>query len=37
VKWARNSAVFNRLTDMRRELRELRAEVARLKGDQENE
>jgi UDP-3-O-[3-hydroxymyristoyl] glucosamine N-acyltransferase len=35
VKWARNSAVFNRLTDMRRELRELRAEVARLKGDRE--
>jgi UDP-3-O-[3-hydroxymyristoyl] glucosamine N-acyltransferase len=35
VQWARNSAVFNRLTEMRRELRELRAEVARLKGDQE--
>jgi UDP-3-O-[3-hydroxymyristoyl] glucosamine N-acyltransferase len=35
VQWARNSAVFNRLTDMRRELRELRSEVARLKGDQE--
>jgi UDP-3-O-[3-hydroxymyristoyl] glucosamine N-acyltransferase len=35
VQWARNSAVFNRLTDMRRELRELRAEVARLKGDRE--
>jgi UDP-3-O-[3-hydroxymyristoyl] glucosamine N-acyltransferase len=35
VQWARNSAVFNRLTEMRRELRELRAEVARLKGGQE--
>ena len=35
VQWARNAAVFNRLTEMRRELRELRAEVARLKGGQE--
>jgi len=35
VQWARNSAVFNRLTEMRRELRELRAEVDRLKGGQE--
>jgi UDP-3-O-[3-hydroxymyristoyl] glucosamine N-acyltransferase len=35
VQWARNSAVFNRLTDMRRELRELRAEVARLQQGQE--
>jgi UDP-3-O-[3-hydroxymyristoyl] glucosamine N-acyltransferase len=35
VAWARNSAVFNRLTDMRRELRELRAEVARLQKGQE--
>jgi UDP-3-O-[3-hydroxymyristoyl] glucosamine N-acyltransferase len=35
LQWARNSAVFNRLTDMRRELRELRNEVARLQGDQE--
>jgi UDP-3-O-[3-hydroxymyristoyl] glucosamine N-acyltransferase len=31
VAWARNTAVFNRLTEMRRELRELRAEVARLR------
>jgi UDP-3-O-[3-hydroxymyristoyl] glucosamine N-acyltransferase len=35
IQWARNAAVFNRLTEMRRELRELRAEVARLKGGQE--
>ena len=35
VQWARNVSVFNRLTEMRRELRELRAEVARLKGEQE--
>jgi UDP-3-O-[3-hydroxymyristoyl] glucosamine N-acyltransferase len=35
VQWARNSAVFNRLTEMRRELRELRAEVARLQEGQE--
>jgi UDP-3-O-[3-hydroxymyristoyl] glucosamine N-acyltransferase len=35
VQWARNSAVFNRLTEMRRELRELRSAVARLQGDQE--
>jgi UDP-3-O-[3-hydroxymyristoyl] glucosamine N-acyltransferase len=35
VQWARNSAVFNRLTEMRRELRELRAQVARLKGGEE--
>jgi UDP-3-O-[3-hydroxymyristoyl] glucosamine N-acyltransferase len=35
VQWARNSAVFNRLTEMRRELRELRAAVARLQGEQE--
>jgi UDP-3-O-[3-hydroxymyristoyl] glucosamine N-acyltransferase len=35
VQWARNSSVFNRLTDMRRELRELRAEVARLQKAQE--
>ena len=34
VQWARNSAVFNRLTEMRRELRELRGEVARLKGEE---
>jgi UDP-3-O-[3-hydroxymyristoyl] glucosamine N-acyltransferase len=32
LQWARNSAVFNRLTEMRRELRELRAEIQRLKG-----
>jgi UDP-3-O-[3-hydroxymyristoyl] glucosamine N-acyltransferase len=35
VAWARNSAVFNRLTDMRRELRALRAEVDRLRGEKE--
>ncbi len=35
VQWARNSAVFNRLTEMRRELRELRAALARLEGEQE--
>jgi UDP-3-O-[3-hydroxymyristoyl] glucosamine N-acyltransferase len=35
VQWARNSAAFNRLTEMRRELRELRAKVARLEGEQE--
>jgi UDP-3-O-[3-hydroxymyristoyl] glucosamine N-acyltransferase len=35
VTWARNSAVFNRLTEMRRELRELRNAVARLQGEQE--
>jgi UDP-3-O-[3-hydroxymyristoyl] glucosamine N-acyltransferase len=35
VQWARNVSVFNRLTDMRRELRELRAEVARLQKGQE--
>jgi UDP-3-O-[3-hydroxymyristoyl] glucosamine N-acyltransferase len=33
VQWARNSAVFDRLTDMRRELRELRKEVDRLRGE----
>jgi hypothetical protein len=32
VQWARNSAVFDRLTDMRRELRELRKEVDQLRG-----
>jgi UDP-3-O-[3-hydroxymyristoyl] glucosamine N-acyltransferase len=37
VAWARNSAAFNRLTEMRRELRELRAEVARLRGDGDKE
>jgi UDP-3-O-[3-hydroxymyristoyl] glucosamine N-acyltransferase len=37
VQWARNSAVFNRLTEMRRELRELRAAVARLQGEQEKQ
>jgi UDP-3-O-[3-hydroxymyristoyl] glucosamine N-acyltransferase len=35
VRWARNSAAFNRLTEMRRELRELRAAVERLQGEQE--
>jgi UDP-3-O-[3-hydroxymyristoyl] glucosamine N-acyltransferase len=32
VQWARNAAVYDRLTDMRRELRELRKEVDRLKA-----
>lgn len=32
VQWARNSAVFDRLTDMRRELRELRKELDQLRG-----
>jgi UDP-3-O-[3-hydroxymyristoyl] glucosamine N-acyltransferase len=32
VQWARNSAVFDRLTEMRRELRELRKEVDELRG-----
>ena len=35
VQWARNSAVFNRLTEMRRELRDLRADVARLRAEKE--
>jgi UDP-3-O-[3-hydroxymyristoyl] glucosamine N-acyltransferase len=35
VQWARNSAVFNRLTDMRRELRELRGEIERLRAEKE--
>ena len=35
LQWARNSSVFNRLTEMRRELRALVADVARLKADQE--
>jgi hypothetical protein len=32
VQWARNSAVFDRLTEMRRELRELRKELDQLRG-----
>jgi len=32
VKWARNSSVFNKLTEMRRELRELRREVERQRA-----
>lgn len=32
VQWARNSAVFDRLTEMRRELRALRQEVDELRG-----
>jgi len=37
VAWARNSAVFDRLVEMRRELRELRKEVAALRArDQED-
>lgn len=33
VQWARNSAVFDRLVEMRRELRELRKEVDRLRAE----
>jgi UDP-3-O-[3-hydroxymyristoyl] glucosamine N-acyltransferase len=36
VQWARNAAVFNRLTDMRRELRELRKELDALRAEKEN-
>jgi len=32
VQWARNSSVFNKLTEMRRELRELRREVERQRA-----
>jgi UDP-3-O-[3-hydroxymyristoyl] glucosamine N-acyltransferase len=32
LRWARNSAVFDRLTDMRRELRELRRQVDELRA-----
>jgi len=32
VQWARNSAVFDRLTEMRRELRALRQELDELRG-----
>ncbi len=35
VRWARNSAIFNRLTEMRREMRELRKEVERLRSEKE--
>jgi UDP-3-O-[3-hydroxymyristoyl] glucosamine N-acyltransferase len=37
VQWARNSAVFDRLTDMRRELRELRKEVDQLRAEKKKE
>lgn len=37
VAWARNSAVFDRLTDMRRDLRALQKQVAALQQDQEQE
>jgi UDP-3-O-[3-hydroxymyristoyl] glucosamine N-acyltransferase len=33
VRWARNAAVYDRLTDMRRELRELQKKVARLEEE----
>jgi len=33
VRWARNSAVFDRLTDMRKELRELHKKVAQLEQE----
>ncbi len=35
VRWARNAAVYDRLTEMRRELRELKQKVARLEGKDE--
>jgi UDP-3-O-[3-hydroxymyristoyl] glucosamine N-acyltransferase len=35
--WARNAAAFNRLSEMRRELRALRAEVAELRGQRDKE
>ena len=34
VQWARNSAVFDRLTEMRRELRALQKQVAALQEEQ---
>jgi UDP-3-O-[3-hydroxymyristoyl] glucosamine N-acyltransferase len=37
VQWARNSAVFDRLTEMHRELRALRKEVDRLRGQGKGE
>lgn len=37
VQWARNSAVFDRLTEMRRELRELRKELDALRGTKEKD
>jgi UDP-3-O-[3-hydroxymyristoyl] glucosamine N-acyltransferase len=36
VQWARNAAAFDRLTEMRRELRELRKEVERLRGEKKD-
>jgi UDP-3-O-[3-hydroxymyristoyl] glucosamine N-acyltransferase len=35
LQWAKNSAAFNRLTEMRRELRALRTEVDRLRAERE--
>jgi UDP-3-O-[3-hydroxymyristoyl] glucosamine N-acyltransferase len=35
VQWARNLSVFNKLTEMRRELRELRKEVERQRAEPE--
>jgi len=37
VQWARNSAAFDRLTDMRRELRELRREVDELRAEKKKD
>ncbi len=37
VQWARNSAVFDRLTEMRRELRELRKELDALRAEKEKQ
>jgi UDP-3-O-[3-hydroxymyristoyl] glucosamine N-acyltransferase len=37
VQWARNSAAFDRLTDMRRELRELRKVVDELRAEKKKD
>jgi UDP-3-O-[3-hydroxymyristoyl] glucosamine N-acyltransferase len=37
VQWARNAAVYDRLTDMRRELRELRKELDLLRAGKEKD
>ncbi|BDG02050.1 UDP-3-O-(3-hydroxymyristoyl)glucosamine N-acyltransferase [Anaeromyxobacter oryzae] len=36
VQWARNAAVYDRLTEMRRELRELKKEVERLRAEKKD-
>jgi UDP-3-O-[3-hydroxymyristoyl] glucosamine N-acyltransferase len=37
VQWARNAAVYDRLTDMRRELRELRKELDALRAEKKDD